>query len=97
MCLKDEEDTMQVILNQIQLVQRVDSHAQSILARDGDGTALIMSLHDVMGDIKNIMDSNTQDAMDLLCQQYDGFSSYMKLLESMATGIASGKIQDLWR
>lgn len=94
MHLTDEEDAMQVILNQTHLVQRVDSHAQSILAQGGGDEALLMSLHDLMGDIKKIMDSNTHDAMDLFCQQYDGFYRYMRILEGVAASVARGKIKE---
>ncbi len=95
MHLTNEEYAMQVILNLTHLVQRVDSHAQSIFVQGGGDEALLMSLHDLMGDIKKIMDSNTHDAIDLFCQQYDGFYRYMKLLESVAIGIASRKIKNL--
>ncbi len=84
---------MPLIPKQNGLAQKIDLRAKNILSAGGDDEALLMSLNDIMGDIKKILDSNTRSEMDLLCQQYDGFYRYMKLLEKLASGIACGKIQ----
>jgi hypothetical protein len=74
-----------------QLVIHIDNRVNQILASGGD-EKLLISLYDIMGDLKNIMDSSSSQELDAYCQQYNGFFHAMKLLENMAAGIAAGSI-----
>jgi len=62
-----------------------------MLANGGE-EKLLVSLYDIMDDVKKIMDSASRQEMDLYCEEYDGFYCVMKLLESLAAGIADGRI-----
>ena len=74
-----------------QLVIHIDNRVNQILVSGGD-EKLLISLYDIMGDLKNIMDSSSSQELDAYCQQYNGFFHAMKLLENMAAGIAAGSI-----
>lgn len=46
----------------------------------------------VMDTSKRVMDSTSHIQMDYICQQYDGFYRFAKLMERLAQGIADGII-----
>ncbi len=45
-----------------------------------------------MAAFKRVMDSTSKFEMDYICQQYDGFYRFAKLMEMLAKGIANGVI-----
>jgi hypothetical protein len=51
-----------------------------------------MSMADYMGTFKQLLDTCTGKEMDPLCERYDGFYRFAKLLETLAEGIADGSI-----
>ena len=51
-----------------------------------------MSLADHMGTFKQVMDLSTGEEMNALCQRYEGFYRFAKLLGRLAEGIADGSI-----
>jgi hypothetical protein len=57
---------------------------------DLDILKLIMS--DRMDTIKELLDTASEHKMDELCDKYDGFYHFMKILERLAQNIADGKI-----
>ena len=78
--------------DKLKLVIRIESLANTILSAGGGDEELLLSLYDVMGDVKKVMDSSTHKELDLLCQQYHGFYRYMKLVEQLCEAIASGEL-----
>lgn len=74
-----------------QLVIKVDNYVNQLLA-DGGEEKLLISLLDIMGDIKKIMDSSTKQELDRYAEEHKGFFHVMKLLEALASGIANGSI-----
>ena len=45
-----------------------------------------------MDTFKRVIDSISRIQMDYICQQYDGFYQFAKLMEKLAHGIADGII-----
>jgi hypothetical protein len=53
---------------------------------------LLMSLADHMGTFTEVLDTYTGADINALCDRYDGFPRFAKLLERLAQGIAYGSI-----
>ncbi|MBA2650248.1 MAG: hypothetical protein H0U75_11795 [Legionella sp.] len=77
-----------------QRVINIDNYANKILSQGGD-EALLRSMHDIMGDLKLILDTANHDELDVLCGEYPGFYRCMKWLENLASGIANGTLPKL--
>jgi len=75
----------------IRLAVTIDTHVREVLAQGGD-EALLRSMADDMGTFKQLLETCTSADMDALCERYDGFSRFAKLLEMLAGGIADGSI-----
>ena len=76
----------------IRLATLIDKHVNQIIENGGDDEELLVSMYDHMGTFKQLLDSCTSGEMDELCQKYDGFYRFAKLLEVLAEGIANGAI-----
>lgn len=79
---------------QIDYIIMMDTKAKKIL-RHGGEEALLMSLHDKMDKIKEIMDCASDNELDQYCEKYDGFYQTMKLLERLSLGISQGLFKDI--
>jgi hypothetical protein len=77
---------------QTRLAATIDRHVKRILAQGGGNEELLMSLAHHMRTFKQVMDLSTGEEMNMLCQRYDGFYRFAKLLERLAEGIADGSI-----
>jgi hypothetical protein len=77
---------------QTRLAVTIDRHVNQVIASGGGDEALLVSLPDHMGTFKQLLDTCSREDMDILCQQYDGFYHFAKLLENLAQGIADGTI-----
>lgn len=51
-----------------------------------------MSMYDYMYTFKQLLDASSESEINQLCQQYDGFYRFAKLMERLAEGIADGSI-----
>jgi hypothetical protein len=60
---------------------------------NGGLEVLLLSLSDLMVDVKPIMDTYKGAEFDSICLQYNGFYQLMKLLEDLAYKIQSGEIK----
>ena len=78
---------------QIKLAKRIDDHAKKVFATGGDEEALLLGMSDFMPTFKQVMDSSTPNEMNQLCERFDGFYRFGKLLEAIAQGIQDGRIQ----
>lgn len=74
-----------------QLIIHIDSQVNKILSESIDNAELIFLLTNVMRDLRKLMDSATQDEMEMYCQKYDGFCLFMKLLEELALEICKNR------
>lgn len=83
---------MPLTAQQTRLAVTIDTHVKHVLAHGGGDKELLMSLADHMGTFKQLMDMSTGEEMNTLCQRYDGFYRFAKLLERLAEGIADGSI-----
>jgi hypothetical protein len=77
---------------QTRLAVTIDTHVTEVLAHGGGDEALLRSLADDMPTFKQLLDTCTGAEMDALCERYDGFYRFAKLLEMLAGGIADGGI-----
>ena len=77
---------------QTRLAVTIDTHVTEVLAHGGGDEALLRSLADYMPTFKQLLDTCTSAEMDALCERYDGFYRFAKLLEMLAGGIADGSI-----
>jgi len=74
------------------IVEGIHDYANDILRNGGEDEELLISLYDVMGEIRKVIDGATHQDLDSYCQKYNGFYRYMRLLEQLAEGIADGTI-----
>ena len=88
----NQEPNVGLTKQQIRLARRIDEHVQRVLASGGGDEELLMTMHDHMTPFKQLLDSTTRSEMEQLCEQYDGFYQFAKLLERLAAGIADGTI-----
>jgi hypothetical protein len=77
---------------QTRLAVTIDTHVKHVLAGGDGDEALLMSLADYMGTFKELLDTCTGAEIDTLCERYDGFYRFAKLLERLAGGIADGSV-----
>ncbi len=76
----------------IQLARQIDAHVRHVLANGGGDEELLLSMYHYMGTFKQLLDASSEADVEQLCQQYDGFYRFAKLLERVAEGIADGSI-----
>jgi hypothetical protein len=77
---------------QTRLAETIDTHVRQVLAQGGGDEALLLLMADYMPTFKQLLDTCTGAEMDMLCDRYDGFYRFAKLLERLAEGIADGSI-----
>ena len=83
---------MNITPEQLEIVQKIDSHVNRFPLTDLGTEQLLSSIYDYMEPFKTILDTTTPVQLDYLSQNYSGFYRFSKLLEMMAEGIASGTI-----
>lgn len=49
-------------------------------------------MYDYMGQFKQLLDTCSPEDMDKLCERYEGFYRFAKLLENLAQGLSDGTI-----
>ena len=77
---------------QLQIVKIIHDHALRFPLNESGDAELLQSCYDYMDAFKRVMDSASRIQMDYICQQYDGFYRFAKLMEMLARGIADGVI-----
>jgi hypothetical protein len=80
-------------IKQKELIAYVDSKVKSIKKNGGDEVALLIGLTDQMPELRAIINYPDKDELQIYIDKYDGFYSYIKLLESLALGIKDGSIK----
>lgn len=77
---------------QQQLVNTVNDYAISCPLTSKGDEQLLQNCYDYMDAFKRVMDSTSQLQMNYICEQYEGFYRFAKLMERLAQGIADGVI-----
>jgi len=71
-----------------QIIKTVDSKIKLLLQDNNDDQYLLASMLDDMPQIKTVIDNLERYQMDKLCQKYENFHYYMKVLEKLAEFVA---------
>jgi hypothetical protein len=93
--LKNGVQALALTTEQKQWILRIDEKTKEILGHGGGDEALLTLLCDQKDDIEKIIDSSLENELNAYCEQYEGFYRFMKLLEQLADGIASGIFDDI--
>jgi hypothetical protein len=83
---------MPLTAQQIDLAVSIDRYVNQVVANGEGEEALLRSMADHMGAFKQLLDTCSRRETDLLCQRYDGFYRFARLLETLAQGLADGTI-----
>ena len=75
---------------QLQMVKIIHDPALRFPLTEAGDEQLLQTCYDYMDVFKRVMDSTSHIQMDYICQQYDGFYRFAKLMEMLAQGIADG-------
>lgn len=77
---------------QEKFVAEVDAKVKLITLQGGDETSILIGLFEVMPKIKELMSNTPRDKMSEYYVKYKNFYRYIKVLETLAVGIANGDI-----
>ena len=75
------------------LAGKIDKQVYKIVSRGGGDEAILLAATKHMDTFKKLMDNSTDDEMQQLCENYEGFYRFAKLMESLAHGISDGRIE----
>ncbi|EGY29572.1 hypothetical protein Rin_00004490 [Candidatus Regiella insecticola 5.15] len=75
------------------MIKLIDDHATKFPLSDVGDEQLLSSGYDFMPAFKRIIDSTSKLQMDYICQQYEGFYRFAKLMERVAQCLADGVIE----
>lgn len=83
---------MSITKEQLQIALMIDKKVKQVIHKGGDDTAILIELVDLMPKFKHILDTAGTEVMNQLCEKYDDFYHYAKILERLASDISSGRI-----
>ncbi len=87
-----EIDSMPLTTKQIQMILDVDQHVKQVTSQGGDEIAILKACAPfILGDFNQILKASSQE-LTLYYEKYAGFYRLMKILETLAGGIADGSI-----
>lgn len=75
------------------MAERIDARIKQLDALSLLEVEIISAMAEYMPDFHRLMVSTSGPAMDSLCAEFAGFYRYAKIIETLASGIASGKIK----
>ena len=84
---KKNQDPFEVI------AATIDKKVKAIVLGGGDDTAIFTGLADEMDNVWKILKQAPEGQMDQYCTKYEYFYKYMKIVETLAENLASGKIK----
>jgi hypothetical protein len=87
-----EINSVPLTAKQEQLIIYINQQVNKIVSNGGDDVAILISLAGIMKDLKKILDSANKHELEIYTQKYNGFYHFMKVLETLAVGIADGSI-----
>lgn len=83
---------MPLNIEQKNIINTVDKKVKALIARGSDEQTILVEMLEYMPGMKTIISLPDKSELDFYLQGYDGFYSYMKILERLALGIANGTI-----
>lgn len=78
---------------QRELAERIDAQMQRFQAAGLDEAEIMAAMVDHMPDFHRLMTELENAAINLLAREFAGFYRYAKIVETVASGIATGQIQ----
>ena len=84
---------MPLSTEQIDFISFIDKKVTDILSNGGNEISIILSIVDEMPQFKNLINSTDKKELDKYCDSHEGFYQYMKILENMASAIASSNLK----
>jgi hypothetical protein len=84
---------MTLTAEQLQIAELIDEQVKRIVRQGGDEIAVLTELLDYMPGFKQLLATAGPGEMNQLCERFDGFYRYAKILENLAAGIQSGAIK----
>lgn len=82
---------MSLTEEQQQLIAEIDREMKMLLKQKSSEEKVLVEMLPFMPKIKALMDSVPKTEIEMYFNQYDGFYHYMKMIESLAKRIQSGK------
>ncbi len=77
---------------QLQIASTIDARMRAVERPGANAVVIIGEMFDYMPSFKQLIDTTTPSEMDDLCDRFEGFYRYAKILEALADGIESGDI-----
>lgn len=74
------------------MAARIDAQMKQLAALGLIEVEILSAMEEYLPDFHQLMMTATSTEMDALCDKYAGFFRFAKMLETLASGIASGKI-----
>ena len=84
---------MSVTAKRRRMASRIDRKMKQLDALGLLEVEILPEMAHYMSDFHHLMMNTSAPEMDALCEEYAGFFRYAKILETVASGIASGKIK----
>jgi hypothetical protein len=78
---------------QLRLASAIDVEFHRLAAAGTDEVGILRDMFEYMPNFKRLMDTAKPGDMDRLCERFEGFHHYAKILENLAGGIRSGKLK----
>lgn len=75
------------------IAARIDARMRQLAALGLIEVEILSEMEEYLPDFHQLMMTATSMEMDALCEKYAGFFRFAKMLETLASGIASGKIK----
>jgi hypothetical protein len=75
------------------MASRIDTRMKQLDAAALDEVEIIAAMADYMSDFHHLITDMTSPAMNTLCREFAGLHRYARIVETIASGIAAGKIK----
>ena len=82
-----------VTVSHRRMAARIDARIKQLDARGLLEVEILPEMAEYMPDFHHLLTSTSGPEMDALCAEFAGFYRFAKILETLASGIASGKIK----
>ena len=75
-----------------QIAARIDARMQQLETLNLVDSEIIAAMTGHMADFHRLLQDSTSAAIDALCQEFAGFYRYAKIVETIAAGVSSGRL-----
>lgn len=87
------KSVMDVSVEQIQIALQIDARVKELEKLGCNEVEILTEMVPFMPNFKKLLDTVGHKGMDELCERFEGFYHYARLLEHLAGGIRSGEIK----